>query len=215
MRKFKCNSIKGTQNQFFAKLIILFAAWIGLLLLLILNGYDVILALLLASIPAIVLFLLIFIPMRRYSASSIEIADRQINFFGKSGNLKFSIMIADIANIKAEPYPNIYGDRDLNAKLTIKTRQGDVFTIFLPEEGAKAIGDLALLSDVIDKYLKKIPIYMHIIFGMAVILVPLFIVLAIIAPEFIFNDVNDYIKFFIYVPAMIGFIIYYLELRKK
>ncbi len=148
MKKFKCSTVKGTQAQLFIKLFILVIVASGLLLLLILNGYDVILALLLASIPAIVLFLLIFVPMRKYSASSIEIADRQLNFFDKSDNLKFSILISDIANIKAEPYPNIYGDRDLNAKLTIKTKQGAVFTIILPEEGAKLIGDLALPSAI-------------------------------------------------------------------
>lgn len=205
--------MKGTPNQFFARLIVLSAAWTGLLLLLIVSGYDVILAFLLASIPAIVLFLLIFIPMRRYSAFSIEISDRQLNFFGKSDNLKFSIMNADILNIKLEPHLNIYGDRDLDAKLTIKTRQGDVFTIILPEEGAKTISDLVLPSAVIKEH--KIPLYMHIIFASSVILVPVLIVLAIIAPDSMFNDEGDYVRFFIYVPTMIGFIIYYLELRKK
>ncbi len=66
-----------------------------------------------------------------------------------------------------------------------------------------------------EESLKKIPLYMHIIFWAAVILVPLFIVLAVVSPEFLFNDEGDYVKFFIYIPILIVFIIYYLNLRRK
>jgi len=56
---------------------------------------------------------------------------------------------------------------------------------------------------------------MHILFAFAVILVPLLITLAIVDPDSFFKDTGDYVRFYIYIPGLIGIMIYYIQLRKK
>jgi hypothetical protein len=85
----------------------------------------------------------------------------------------------------------------------------------LPEEGTKYIGELVGKTVFDESNLKKIPLYMHIIFAFAVILVPLFITLAIVDPDSLFKDTGDYVRFFTYIPILIGIMIYYIQLRKK
>jgi len=154
--------------------------------------------------------------MLKYSAAFVEITDKELRFLNNFNTVKFTIPIVDIESAKPEPYPNnIYGDSDLNTKLTVKTKSGQIFSIFLPEEGTKYIGELVGKTVFDESKLKKIPLYMHIIFAFAVISVPLFITLAIVAPDSLFKDTGDYVKFFIYIPILIGFMIYYIQLRKR
>jgi len=186
-----------------------------LLIFFILNEYDVNFALLLFFAVIGISIPLVFIPMRKYSSFAVEITDKELRFLNKSNTVKFTIPIVDIESSKPEPNPIIYGDRDLNTRLTVKTKSGQIFSIFLPEEGAIYIGELVGKTVFDESKLKKIPLYMHIIFAFAVILVPLFITLAIVDTDSLFKDTGDYVRFFTYIPILIGFMIYYIHLRKK
>ncbi len=48
-----------------------------------------------------------------------------------------------------------------------------------------------------------------------VILVSLFIEITIVVSESILNDQDNYVRLFIYIPILIGFIIFYLSLGRK
>ena len=213
MKKFKCSTIKGTTTQLLIKVFAIVILATTLVIFFTLNGYDVNFFLFFAVI-GISTLLLVFIPMLKYSAAFVEITDKELRFLDESNTVKFTIPIVDIESAKPEPYPNnIYGDSDLNTKLTVKTKSGQIFSIFLPEEGTKYIGELVGKTVFDESKLKKIPLYMHIIFAFAVILVPLFITKAIVDPDSL--DTGDYVKFFIYIPILIGFMIYYIQLRKR
>jgi len=215
MKKFKCRTMKGTLTQFYTKIFAIMILATTLVIFFLLNGYDVNFAALSFFAVIGISIPLVFIPMRKYSSVAVEITDKELRFLNKSNTVKFTIPIVDIESSKPEPHLNTYGDRDLNTKLTVKTKSGQIFSIFLPEEGAKYIGELVGKTVFDESNLKKIPLYMHILFAFAVILVPLFITLAIVAPDSLFKDTGDYVKFFIYIPILIGIIVYYIQLRKR
>ena len=130
MKKFKCYTMKGTITQLLIKVFAIVILATTLVIFFTLNGYDVNFFLFFAVI-GISTLLLVFIPMLKYSAAFVEITDKELRFLDESNTVKFTIPIVDIESAKPEPYPNnIYGDSDLNTKLTVKTKSGQIFSIF-------------------------------------------------------------------------------------
>ena len=131
MKKFKCRTMKGTMTQFQIMIFAIMILATTLLIFFLLNKYDVNFALLLFFAVIGISIPLVIIPMRKYSSVAVEITDKELRFLNKSNTVKFTIPIVDIESAKPEPYPNnIYGDSDLNTKLTVKTKSGQIFFHF-------------------------------------------------------------------------------------
>jgi hypothetical protein len=147
--------MKGTTTQLLIKVFAIVILATTLVIFFTLNGYDVNFFLFFAVI-GISTLLLVFIPMLKYSAAFVEITDKELRFLNESNTVTFTIPIADIESAKPEPNPNIYGDSDLNTKLTVKTKSGQIFSIFfLPEEGTIYIGELVGKTVFDESNLKK------------------------------------------------------------
>jgi len=130
MKKFKCRTMKGTMTQFQIMIFAIMILATTLLIFFLLNKYDVNFALLLFFAVIGISIPLVIIPMRKYSSVAVEITDKELRFLNKSNTVKFTIPIVDIESAKPEPNPNIYVNRDLNTKLTVKLNQVKFFPFF-------------------------------------------------------------------------------------
>ena len=131
MKKFKCTTMKGTTTQLYIKFFAITILATTLLIFFIWNGYDVTLPALLFFAVIVLSISLAIMPTNKYSSVAVEITDKELRFLDESNTVKFTIPIVDIESAKPEPYPNnIYGDSDLNTKLTVKTKSGQIFSIF-------------------------------------------------------------------------------------
>ena len=130
MKKFKCRTMKGTMTQFQIMIFAIMILATTLLIFFLLNGYDVNFAALSFFAVIGISIPLVIIPMRKYSSVAVEITDKELRFLNKSNTVKFTIPIVDIESAKPEPNPNIYVNRDLNTKLTVKLNQVKFFPFF-------------------------------------------------------------------------------------
>ncbi len=215
MNKFTCNTYKGTLFEFILKFAFISVFLVFLIIYYLFSEEPSVIILLVLGLLWLISFIIVVLSLRKYASQSVEITENELKFFDKKDTLKFTISLSDITKIKPEPYFNYYVNKDLNTKLTIHTQQGGVFTVILSEEGSKAIGQQVPNSIYDEKSLKKIPMYMHLLFGFAVVVLLFFVFIAIIAPDSVFQDTEDTIKLFIYIPLLIAFMVYYINLRRK
>ncbi len=149
----------------------------------------------------------LFIRMKKYVSRSMEVTESEFKFFDKSGQFKYSILFQDILSISPEPF---FGFDDLNNKLSIRLKQGSSFTVLVTEEGQQLLKEKFRDNPVYDAAsARKIPLYMHLLFGLSVLLLIMVLYIGFIMKESIgVREIG-------YCLVLGLFISYYINLRSK
>ncbi len=203
----KCVTFKGTYIQMVLPIFAAMTLLIGLIVYMALNAAD-------AALPVIILGFLIFglliffvVKQTKYMFSSMELAENELKFFDKSGQFKYTIPIQDISAIRPAPFLSF---DELNAQLIITLKGGSNFTVLVNEEGRQLIEEKFQRNSAYNtESAKSIPVYMHLLFGLSVLILGFVVYILVVVKEPLGIREIGYI-------AVIGaFISYYIFLRKK
>ncbi len=196
-------------------LMLLFSIFLSLLLIFaVLIDVD-----LTVVIPSIILigvlcfvFTLIYFKKSKYVSQSMEIAGNELRFFDKSGALKFSLPFQDIQSMTPKPAMKIGTDTDFTMQVTIQLKSGTVITVLLTDAGYAQVEEKLKASPILDtSSAKKIPLYMHVLFYFFVFAIIFTVFMSFMKETWELGD----LRILIWLLIGIGYIAYYLELRRK
>jgi len=216
MNTIKCASYRGNPKQQ-VMLLLLFSIFLASSTIFAILIFDVDLTVITPFIIfiSVAFFVFIFMYFKKYAAQSMEIAENELRFFDKSGALKFSLPFRDIQSMTPKPAMNFGApdsDADLTMQVAIQLKSGTVITVLLTDAGYAQVGEKLKASPILDTgSAKKIPLYMHILFY--------FFVFAIIFAVFMLFmketwELGD-LRILIWLLIGIGYMAYYLQLRRK
>ncbi len=213
----KCASYRGTSKQ----------QVIPLLLVSIISSFSFLFAVLIFDVDLTVIIpLIIFITVAfsvfifiylkkyaaQYAAQSMEIAGNELRFFDKSGTLKFSLPFQDIQSITPKPAMNMGTDTDLTMQVTIQLKSGTVITVLLTDAGYAQLEEKLKASPILDtSSAKKIPLYMHVLFYFWVFAIIFAVFMSFMKETWELGDS----RLLLWLLIGIGYIAYYLQLRRK
>ncbi len=209
----KCASYRGTPKQQVI-LLLLFSIIFSFSLFFAVLIFDVDLTVIISLIIFITVAFSVFIViyLKKYAAQSMEIAGNELRFFDKSGTLKFSLPFQDIQSITPKPAMNIGTDTDLTMQVAIQLKSGTVITVLLTDAGYAQVKEKLKASPILDtSSAKKIPLYMHVLFYFFVFAIIFAVFMSFMKETWELGD----LRLLIWLLIGIGYIAYYLQLRRK
>ncbi len=219
----KCASYRGTPKQQVMLLLLFSILASSTIFAILIFDVDLTVIIPLIMIIPLIIFIsvafsvFIFIYLKKYAAQSMEIAGNELRFFDKSGALKFSLPFQDIQSITPKPATNIGTDTDLAMQVAIQLKSGTVITVLLTDAGYAQLEEKLKASPILDtSSAKKIPLYMHVLFYFFVFAIIFAVFMLFMKMLFMKEtwELGD-LRILIWLLIGIGYIAYYLQLRRK
>ncbi len=208
----KCASYRGTPKQQVILLLLFSVFLFSFLFAVLIFDVDLTVIIPLIIFISVAFSVFIFIYLKKYAAQSMEIAGNELRFFDKSGALKFSLPFQDIQSITPKPATNIGTDTDLTMQVAIQLKSGTVITVLLTDAGYAQVEEKFKASPILDtSSAKKIPLYMHVLFYFFVFAIIFAVFMSFMKETWEFGD----LRILIWLLIGIGYIAYYLQLRRK
>ncbi len=204
--KLKCTAFRGSYLQWVGPI---FGTVLLLVVLVIFAAMGLVDRVWLISVGSASLVLLLFLvgQWARNLAVYLEIDGGELKFFDSREKFQFSILFRDILNARPKPFFSF--DR-AHVQLDIRLKQGSALTVLIEEERLPQIEAVLKEYAVFDSgSLKRVPLYMHLLFVLFLLLLLALLYMGLAAKEAIG------LREIALGAVLVSFIWYYVSLRRR